>query len=247
MKLNNYRDVSSAQAFTDLYFYNFRLGGNKDALISPSYNLSTTSGSELIFDYAYATGGTVLSEITESLKIYVSKNCGKTWTLRETLSTTDLLTAGNSTGVDFKPTSNSQWKTVSVPVVINNTDTKTRFKFEFNSSDVSNNVYIDNIRVTGVLTVAENPLNTMDLTVYPNPTNPTNPTEGIAIDYVANENPVEFQLMDVQGKVLSTETNASVNGQVTHKLNVNAPLAAGCYYVKISQGEFSMTKKVVVL
>lgn len=244
MKLNNYRDVSAAQAFTDLYFYNFRLGGNKDALISPSYNLSTTSGSELIFDFAYATGGTTLSEITESLKVYVSKNCGKTWTLRETLTTTDLLTAGNSTGIDFKPTSNTQWKTVTVPVVINNTDTKTRFKFEFNSSDVSNNVYIDNIRVTGVLTVAENPLNTMDLTVYPNP---TNTTDGIAINYVANENPVEFQLMDVQGKVLTTETNTSVNGQVTHELNLTSPLAAGCYYVKISQGEFSLTKKVVVL
>jgi PKD repeat protein len=244
MKLNNYRDVSNAQMFTDTYFYNFRLGGNKDGLITPSYDLSTTTGSELIFDYAYATNGATLADITESLKIYVSKNCGRTWLLKETLATTDLLSAGNSTGIDFKPTTDNLWKTATVSVPGNSTDTRTRFKFEFVSSDVSNNVYIDNIRVTGVLSIAENPLNAMDITVYPNPTNSNN---GISINYVANENPVEFQLMDLQGKVITTETNKSMNSEVTHKLELSSPLASGCYYLKVSQGAFNMTKKVVIL
>lgn len=244
MMLNNYKDVSSAQLYTEDYFYDFRLGGNKDALVSPSFDLTNTTGSELIFDYSYATGGTVLADITESLKIYVSKNCGKTWTLRETLSTTELLTAGNSSGISYAPNTNTQWKTKSVPVVINSQDSKTRFKFEFNASDVSNNIYLDNIRITGTLDVTENPLNVMDVTVFPNPTNAAN---GISINYTANDNAVEFQLMDVQGKVLATETNTAVNTEVTHKMNLSSPLAAGCYYVKISQGEFNMTKKVVIM
>lgn len=244
MMLNNYRDVSGAQLYTEDYFYNFRLGGNKDALISPSNDLTNTTGSELIFDYSYATSGTVLADIKESLKIYVSKNCGKTWTLRQTLSSTDLLTAGNSSGINFAPTSNTQWKTATVPIVINSQDTRTRFKFEFNASDVSNNLYIDNIRITGTLDVTENPLNVMDLTVYPNPTTSQN---GISINYTANDQEVEFQLMDVQGKVLTTEKNNAVNTEVTHKMNLTGPLAAGCYYVKVSQGEFSVTKKVVIL
>jgi hypothetical protein len=244
MKLNNYRDVSNAQMFTDTYFYNFRLGGNKDALISPSYDLSTTAGSELIFDYAYATNGATLAEITELLKVYVSKNCGKTWILKETLATTDLLTAGNSTGIDFKPTADNLWKTATIAVPGNSTDTRTRFKFEFVSSDVSNNIYIDNIRVTGVLKIAENPLNAMDINIYPNP---TNSNDGISINYVANENAVEFQLVDLQGKVITTETNNSVNAEVTHNLELSSPLASGCYYLKVSQGAFNMTKKVVIL
>lgn len=244
MKLNNYRDVSNAQMFTDTYFYNFRLGGNKDALITPSYDLSTTAGSELIFDYAYATNGATLADITETLKIYISKNCGRTWLLKSTLATTELLTAGNSTGIDFKPTSDNLWKTATVSVPGNSTDTRTRFKFEFVSSDVSNNVYIDNIRVTGVLSIAENPLNAMDINVYPNP---TNSNDGISINYVANENAVEFQLVDLQGKVITTETNNSVNAEVTHKLELSSPLASGCYYLKVSQGAFNMTKKVVIL
>jgi hypothetical protein len=244
MKLNNYRDVSAAQAYTDTYFYNFRKGGNKDGLVTPSYDLSTTTNVELAFDYAYATDGATLADITESMKVYVSKNCGKTWTLKTTLLTTDLLTAGNSTGIDFLPTNNALWKTVTIPITVNSTDTRTRFKFEFNASDVSNNVFLDNIRVTGVLGIAESPLNAMDITVYPNP---TNSTEGIAINYVANENPVEFQLLDVQGKVISTETNTSTNMEVTHKMKISSPLAAGCYYLKINQGEYNMTKKVVIL
>ncbi len=244
MMLNNFKDVSNAQAFTEDYFYNFRLGGNKDALISPSNDLTNTTGSELIFDYSYATGGNVQADITESLKIYISKNCGKTWTLRETLALTDLVTAGNSSGISFVPTNNSEWRTATVPVVITSADNRTRFKFEFNASDVANNLYLDNIRVTGVLDVTENPLNVMDVTVYPNP---ANTSEGISISYTANENAVDFQLMDVQGKVLSTETNNTINAEVTHHMSLASRLAAGVYYLKISQGEFSMTKKVVVM
>lgn len=243
MVLNNFKDVSSAQLYTDEYFYNFRLGGNRDALITPSFDLTTTTGSELIFDYSYATNGTVQADITETLKVYVSKNCGKTWVLRETLALTELLTAGNSAGISFVPTTNTQWKTASVPVVINSQDARTRFKFEFNASDVSNNLYLDNIRVTGTLDVSENPLNTMDIVVYPNP---SSHSEGISISYTANASAVDFQLLDVQGKVLATETNQTTNAEVTHKLNTGA-LAAGCYYVKVSQGDFNMTKKVVVM
>jgi hypothetical protein len=136
------------------------------------------------------------------------------------------------------------WKTATVSVPGNSTDTRTRFKFEFVSSDVSNNIYIDNIRVTGVLSIAENPLNTMDITVYPNPTTSSN---GVSINYVANEDAVEFQLVDLQGKIITTETNNSMNVEVTHKLELSSPLASGCYYLKISQGAFNMTKKVVIL
>lgn len=244
MKLNNFRDISGAQPYTDLYFYNNRMGGTKDALISPSYNLTNTSGSELIFEYAYATNATEIAGIKEELVVYVSKDCGRTWTPRKTLTGAELLTAGSAGGMDFKPTSNTQWKTCTVPVSITALDTRTRFKFEFKASDVSNNVYIDNIRVTGVLGIEENPLNVMDLTVYPNP---STASEGITVDYIANENPVQFQLMDVQGKVLTTETDATTNGAVSHQLQLSSPLAAGCYYLKISQGEFSITKKVVML
>jgi len=244
-KLNNYKDISGAQDFTDEAYYNFRKGGNRDALVTPSYNLSNTSGVSMTFDYAYATDGAELADITEKLYVYYSKNCGRTWALRKTIATSELLTAGNAGNQNFVPANNTQWKTATVNLPgLNATDTRTRFKFEFIASDASNNLYIDNVNIAGVLTVDENPLNEMDLTVYPNP---TSAQQGITIDYVANENPVEFVLMDVQGKVLTTEVNKSANTVVKHNLQLNTPLSAGCYYLKIQQGEFQLTQKVVVM
>ncbi len=243
MKLNNYKNVAGAPLYSEDYFYNFRMGGNRDILISPSNDLTNTTGSELIFDYAYATSALSEEEVTETLEIYISKNCGKTWTLRETLALDELLTASQSDN-EFIPASNAEWKTATVPMVLTATDNRTRFKFEFNASDAANNLYLDNIRVTGVLDVTENPLNVMDVTLYPNP---ANASEGIIINYTANESAVDFQLMDAQGKVLATETDHTTNAEVTHQMNLTAALAAGVYYVKISQGQFSMNKKVVVM
>lgn len=243
MKLNNYKDVSGAPALSEDYFYNFRLGGSKDILISPSNDLTNTTGSELIFDYAYATNAANIEQTTELLKIYVSKNCGKVWVLRKTLSTSELITATN-TSAEFIPSANTQWKTCTVPISIQSSDTRTRFKFEFIASDSSNNLFLDNIRITGALGMKENPLNVMDLSVYPNP---AHTSESIAIHYTANEYPVNFELMDLHGKILSTETNDAINMEVTHQMNLAHPLAPGCYYIRISAGEFSMTKKIVVI
>jgi PKD repeat protein len=244
MKLNNYRDVSAAPVYSDDYFYNFRLGGNKDVLVSPSDDLSNTAGAALSFDYAYASSATAEEDITESLKIYVSKNCGKNWTLRGNLNGMTLVSAPNSPTAAFLPNSNTQWSTFTIALAgINTTDTRTRIKFEFNASDVSNNLYLDNIRITGVMGLADNPLNAMDIAVFPNP---SSTAQGVRVSYLANDNPVEFQWLDVQGKVLSTEINESVNTAVEHKLQFNTPMSAGCYYLKISQGESSVTKKVVL-
>lgn len=243
MKLNNYKDISGAPALSEDYFYNFRLGGSKDILISPSSDLSNTTGSELIFDYAYATKATNIDQTTETLKIYTSRNCGKNWILRKTLATSELVTT-TSTTQEFTPSANTQWKTCTTGIGIQQTDTKTRFKFEFTASDSSNNLYLDNIRITGVLDVATHSLNKMNITVYPNP---TNASDGISIHYTARENPVTFELMDLQGKILSTATNDATHAEVTHQLKLNNPLAPGCYYVRVSEGVVGVIKKVVVM
>ena len=243
-RLNNFKDVSGAAPYTNENLYYPRLGGTKDRLISPSMDLRFTSGAILTFDYAYATDADIAEDITEELSIYYSQDCGTTLGFQQKKITgAALVTGGNSSDKSFKPT-NNQWKTVSIPINTSNLYSKTRIIFEFKASDYSNNLYIDNVNITGTVGVEENPLFSMDLNVYPNP---TNVNEGINIDYHANGESVEFQLMDIQGKVLTTETNDSVNSMVSHKLNVKSPLATGVYYLKINQGDYSITKKVVIL
>lgn len=243
-KLNNFKDISNAAPYSKEYLYNLQLGGTTDKLISPSFDLRYTSGAQISFDYAYATNATAIEDMTEELSVYFSQDCGTTLGFQQKkLTGTALLTGGNSADVDFKPTA-SQWKTVTIPVSTSQIYAKTRVIFEFKASDNSNNLYIDNFNITGTVGVEENPLFSMDLNVYPNP---TNVNEGINIDYHANGETVEFELMDIQGKVLTTETNETVNAAVTHKLSLKNQLATGVYYLKVKQGDFSITKKVVIL
>ena len=182
--------------------------------------------------------------MTEELNVYFSQDCGTTLGFNQKkLTGTALLTGGNYADKGFTPTS-TQWKTVTIPINTSQLYGKTRVVFEFKASDNSNNLFIDNFNITGVLGLEENPLLSMEVNVYPNP---TNLNEGITIDYQANGESVEFQLMDIQGKVLTTETNNTVNSMVSHKLNLKNPIATGVYYLKINQGDFSITKKVVIL
>src|SRR5690606_17783131 len=79
-------------AFSEtVYFPNYIPGigkNDKDALITPSMNLSSVNGGVLSFKYSSASRGTVLADITENFKVYGSINCGKTWMLLHTIQGT---------------------------------------------------------------------------------------------------------------------------------------------------------------
>lgn len=253
LKLNNYRDLSKYQSYQDEFYYYDRLGGTKHAIITPAINLTTTKNVTVSFDYAFATDAYYDSLITDKLNIYVSKDCGENWSLKKTIAgpkaTTSsitvntLLTAGNSSGSEFSPESDVLWRNISIPLTVNSLDTKTRIKFEFIPSKHANNFYIDNVNINGVLQIEESPITKMDINVYPNP---ITENENITISYQANNENVTFELIDVQGKVLTREINTTKNTNVNHTFN-HAKLTSGCYFVKASQGEFTSTFKVVVL
>ena len=83
----------------------------------------------------------------------------------------------------------------------------------------------------------------MNFEIVPNPT--TN-DRGVNIQYTGNEKPVTFELIDLQGKVLTTETNQNSNGTISHSLKVNKQLEAGYYTLRISQGEYVTNKKLII-
>ncbi|MGV3631115.1 MAG: M43 family zinc metalloprotease [Bacteroidota bacterium] len=241
---NYYEEPSSGPISDDEDFYNDRLGGSTDALISPSFDLSTSSNLVLSFNYAYATKATLEEQVTEELNVYVSKNCGKTWILRKTLSGAELLSAG-SFSYDFKPTSTNFWKNCMIDLAgtVNATDTKTRFKFEFVASDNSNNIFIDNINLYGVLGDIDNPLTKMNLMVYPNP---VSKNADLNVSFYANESDVTFELYNVNNQVLVSKTCELKNQHVELDLLGSKTLAAGCYFLKVTQGKNQRVEKVII-
>jgi PKD repeat protein len=252
-KLQTYYDNSEADPFTNAYFYNNRLGSSKDALITPSIDLRNTSAITVSFKFAYATNATVSSDIEEKLKVYVSNDCGASWSPRvlsvdgtltgSSITGNTIVTAGFASNADFKPTTNSMWKEGSFTYLSSSNDRLTRFKFEFEASDFASNLYIDNIVVNGALGVESQEISDLQLNIYPNPSS----GEAININYVAQNEATEFVLRDMNGKLIASQVITATNTEVSTQLNNTQNLPAGCYLLKVQTGDYATTKKIVVL
>jgi PKD repeat protein len=242
MKLQNYKDLSGVQSYDPDYYYNQRLGENRDAIISPNFEMASTSGVSLSFNYAYASNTADVSKVTEKLIVYVSKDCGN-WFPLKTITGTELLTAGTG-WADFVPNDINQWKytTTSIinPAYLGH---NVRFKFEVTTSDYSNNFFIDNINIMGTLGIPNNPMNDMNVSIYPNPA--VRGTQ-LNLSYTASGKPMNLELMDMTGRVVYKAINAQTSGEVNQTIDLTSTLAPGVYSFRISDGNYFIDKKVVI-
>lgn len=242
-RLDNFKDISNATQFSPNYFYYDRLGGTIDALTTPTFDLSLTTNVEVSFKYAYATNADAIENITETLRVYSSRNCGKTWNLRETISGAELLTAGSFGYTNFVPSTNNFWRTASFIYNATNLDVNTRFKFEFTASDYSNNFYLDDINISGILDV-----NTIagatDFTVYPNPGSADG---AIMVSFYNDAHPSTISVLDALGKLLYVYEVTAMNQDVELNLSEKLDLSAGCYFISKSNKIDSSSKKLIIL
>ncbi len=239
-KLNNFKDISGAQMFTEDWFYDDRLGNSKDYLISPAIDLRNTSNITISFDYAYGTKATETADITEKLIVYSSRDCGKTWIQKEMFTGTDLLTAGYVGNTDFVPNNDQQWKTASFTYTPNATDNKTKFKFEFIASDLSSNFYFDNFNITGTLGIEDNGL----LSAISLSPNPVASGSDLSVEIANSEAGMKLLVMDLKGSIISTTEVPASSGVQT--INIPMNVAKGCYILSAVQKTAKSTHRVVV-
>ncbi|MCT4622725.1 MAG: hypothetical protein N4A46_03810, partial [Schleiferiaceae bacterium] len=140
-------------------FYNVSGIGNQDELISPAINLATVSSATMTFDYAYKYYN---SSRIDTLEVYISTDCGATWTLLSSYNddgTGNFATgAGNgSQTTDFMPAMASDWcgttptcKSISLDSYVGSTGALIKF---VGINGNGNNLYLDNINITGVSNV----------------------------------------------------------------------------------------------
>jgi PKD repeat protein len=239
-KLNNFKDISAAQQFTEDWYYNDRLGNSKDYLISPAIDLRSTSDITISFDYAYGTKATATADITEKLIVYSSRDCGKTWIQRQTLTGTNLVTAGYVGNTDFTPDNELDWKTASFTYTPNASDNKTKFKFEFIASDFSSNFYFDNFNISGTLGIADNGL----LSAISLAPNPVSSGSDLSVEVENTESGMKLVLMDLKGALVSTTDVPASSGVQTVHIPMN--VAKGCYILNAVQGSAKSTHRVIV-
>jgi PKD repeat protein len=139
--------------------------GETDEYITPAVDLTNITAPYLSFKVAYAQRN---SFSADALKVYVSADCGQSWVLKYNRSSANLVTAGIVPG-NFIPDA-SQWRMENVSIPFAN-HSSVRFKFQ-NISGGGNNIYVDDINITGTLTGIENQnISSFNFEIFPNPSN----------------------------------------------------------------------------
>jgi hypothetical protein len=214
-----------------------------DDLVSPSFDLSYTSGNIMTFRCAAASTAGAGFDVNDKLNVYASSNCGTSWTLLKTFKDSTLINNGYSPFY-FTPTSSNQWalRTVNIPATF--AVGNVRFKFEYTSGSASNNVWLDDINITGVVGIDENNDAMSSLAIYPNPTN-----QSSTIAYhLSSKADTRIEVVDVLGKVVFVQSNSN-QPEGDYKVNVskqNLNLRNGIYFVKFSVDNKSTTKKLII-
>lgn len=249
LKLTTYKDLSGILPGTEESRYYDNLGGQIDAVITPSFDLRYTSGVTFSFDYSYATNAVESTLMQEEIKVYYSRDCGENWVLLGgpgggIISGSTLASAGFAGNMDFAPASSGDWATYSQAFNAGMDDDKTRFKIEFLASDYSNNLYIDNIRVSGTLGLAGDFETEHHLLIAPNP---VVSGSDLNIQYMAGNEPVTFTLRNLQGEEILSVVRNEVNQPVSFGLEVTDHIAASYYFLEVKSAGAATVKKIAVI
>ncbi|MBI3510317.1 MAG: T9SS type A sorting domain-containing protein [Bacteroidetes bacterium] len=225
--------LSSASMFAD--FYNIAAGNDK--MISPYIDFTNVMPPiRLRFDLAYAPYDSVYID-TFAIDLY--SDCSGIGERIYTKSSFQMNTAGLTGGV-FVPNI-SQWRsdTLNLDSLAGHLPMEIRF---LAISGYGNDLYIDNINLTGNMVGIAPYENNSSLNIYPNPS-----SGEINIQlHSSSESKVEIHVCDVTGKTVQEKNFSANEGMNYFSLDVSA-LSDGIYFVKVLQDGTMTTKKISVI
>lgn len=214
--------------------------GTVSEIRSQPIDLSNTNTDATIsFKYAYTRRN---STNTERLLFYISNDCGATWVLREVLNNS--FHTAPFTNAFWYPSAPSEWE----EVVIDNMPesylvSNFRFRFVF-ESDGGNNLFIDDINITGPNTTSINDIDISNsLTVFPNPANNTVNFE------LSGDKAYSFdvRLTNTLGQAVIAQSELIFNGRREQYALNTSSLSAGVYMLTIETSEGQRAVKRVML
>jgi hypothetical protein len=234
--------TTTACAKMDNFAGNIDIVGQKDALRTPAISLSGANSSvRVVFDRSHRRYS---NTDIDSLNIYISTDCGGTWTRLYTKGGTQLATVTGTLTTAYTPTSNAQWARDSVSLSAYVGQPSVYLKFE-SRSGWGNNLYLDNINVSNLTTAGiesiEQSLPVLD--VFPNP------NAGVFSVNISNVNKdanVTINVLNAMGQVMSSPLNFKGSANGVHSVNLSH-LSNGVYFITIqSDSDKLVTKKIVI-
>ena len=205
--------------------------GAQASIITPKVS-GITANHKLYFNHAYAS----YAGEADGLKIFVSSNCGTTWTNVFDKSGTALATAPNATSRFFpQPT---QWypNTISLSQFAGQ---ELIVKFECNSA-YGNNLWLDNFWIN-TAALGDEEIQAAQAKLYPNPAR-----DAVKVSLQVSEaGEALVEVISLNGQTVIAQTASVEAGMQSIDLNV-ADLANGVYTVKIALNDRVETLRFTV-
>lgn len=214
--------------------------GQKDMLSSTTFDMSSATSIAISYRYAFARR---FNNNDDRLRLYVSRDCGSTWFLRQQLrGSTTLSTAPDSNG-NFAPSGPEQWGYSEVNNIssgFHSSDFRFRFEFE---SDGGNNLFIDDVNINGQpVGIGTMDLSAAGMMVVPNPAG----AHAEAVLELDRPMQVQLELIDALGRVTSLQPSRSMaTGQHRIALPVQE-LASGAYLLRMRTEQGVQSSRFVV-
>ena len=212
--------------------------GQIDELVTPAFDLSQLTDATLQFRYS---GAAMNGTPDDRLRIYSSKNCGETWSIRETMSEFELTNASFSSE-GYVPNENSPWTIKEVGLSSHDDEPNVRVKFQWISGGMSNNFYIDDITISGSAIGINEQRGDATWSLAPNPAHNTTrltiKTNGRA--------DVQMKMFDLLGKEVRNLYNGELaDGAFNMDIDLTG-LETGIYVIRATVNNQLLTERLVV-
>lgn len=232
---------SISKISTILYFAAFGLGEN---LLTPYFDLTQYENKAVSFDYAFNyhkyTPPYFTEDVTfsDTLRIYISNDCGDTYELLFEKTGAELATAAepitNALDVQsaiFVPTE-SEWKTETIDLSDYSFESNSTLKFSIVSGQ-GGTIYIDNIKIGDVSTSVEY-ANEDSFTISPNPAQSI-----INIEDKLGDKNTTYSISSINGDEVM-----QFNANETNNINIDQ-LSSGAYFITKKVGNIIETHKFI--
>lgn len=235
-------DLGSQGAAVYMKIYNTNTLGYTDRLITPPLDLRGAGSAYLHFRHAYAQ---YQSGFSDSLRIYLSDDCGSTWTRIAGLGEdgNGQFATHPPTTSSFVPASAADWCYGSTATPCQNIDISAwaglndiRIAFE-SFSFLSNNIYLDDIAVSVAGDIPDAGNTQAMFTLSPNP------ATGATWASIQGTGPSILEIKDVTGKTVAF-FSMDIHGFTTFPIDLSG-LKAGVYIVTYQGNNTRISQKLI--
>lgn len=229
----------TASAYMDNFDYN--ADGEVDEIVLPAFNLNSVTNPVLTFELAYRlyTNPTSNPNYSDTLRVWISTDCGLTWNEVYAKSGTTLTTVTPAySTTEFVPSSTAQWRLETISLAPYQSATNAIIKFR-HATQYENNLYLDDINIMNSTDVPGLTLHS-EVNLFPNP---STGQVNVDVNMMQRDN-LTINVTNSLGQTVSTvsENNTS-GGRYLIDLS-NEP--NGVYFIEVQTGTEVVTRRIVI-